>query len=72
MTPTGVGRSFILRATGMRILVVSDPHANWPALEAVLAAETSDRRVVVGDLVSYGPHPREVVEWVRGHATVMH
>jgi protein phosphatase len=54
----------------MRILVISDLHANWPALEAVLAAEAFDRLVVVGDLVSYGPHPREVVELVRRRATV--
>lgn len=53
----------------MRILVISDLHANWPALEAVLGAEPFDRVVVVGDLVSYGPHPLEVVEWVREHAT---
>jgi len=53
----------------MRILVISDLHANWPALEAVLGAEPFDRLVVVGDLVSYGPHPREVVVWVRDHAT---
>ena len=43
------------------ILVISDVHANWPALEAVLEAQAFDRVVVVGDLVSYGPHPREVV-----------
>jgi len=55
----------------MRILVISDLHANWPALEAVLEAQSFDRAIVVGDLVSYGPHPREVVEWVRGHATVV-
>ncbi len=55
----------------MRILVISDLHANWPALEAVLGIESFDRAIVVGDLVSYGPHPREVVEWVRGHATVV-
>jgi putative phosphoesterase len=54
----------------MRILVISDLHANWPALEAVLGAQAFDHVIVVGDLVSYGPHPREVVEWVRSHATV--
>jgi hypothetical protein len=54
----------------MRILVISDLHANWPALEAVLGAQAFDRVIVVGDLVSYGPHPREVVGWVRSHATV--
>jgi len=54
----------------MRILVISDLHANWPALEAIVAAEAFDRVIVVGDLVSYGPHPREVVDWVREHATI--
>jgi putative phosphoesterase len=54
----------------MRVLVISDLHANWPALEAVLAAEPFDRLMVGGDLVSYGPHPHEVVEAVRRRATV--
>ncbi|PWU24172.1 MAG: YfcE family phosphodiesterase [Candidatus Rokuibacteriota bacterium] len=54
----------------MRILVISDLHANWPALEAVLTAEPHDHLLVVGDLVSYGPHAREVVEYVRQHATL--
>jgi len=54
----------------MRILVISDLHANWPALEAVMAAETFDRLLVGGDLVSYGPHPRQVVDFVRRHATL--
>jgi putative phosphoesterase len=55
----------------MRILVISDLHANWPALEAVVAAEAYDALLVGGDLVSYGPHPREVVELTRSHATVV-
>jgi putative phosphoesterase len=54
----------------MRILVISDVHANWPALEAIASAEPYDSLVVGGDLVSYGPHPREVVDFVRSHATV--
>jgi putative phosphoesterase len=54
----------------MRILVISDLHANWPALEAVLAAEPFDRLIVGGDLVSYGPHPVEVVELIRSRADV--
>jgi protein phosphatase len=54
----------------MKILAISDLHANWPALEAVIAAESFDRLLVGGDLVSYGPHPREVVDFVRLHATV--
>lgn len=55
----------------MRVLVISDLHANWPALEAVLAVEPFDELMVGGDLVSYGPHPREVVDTVRARATVV-
>lgn len=53
----------------MKTLVVSDLHANWPALEAVLGTESYDRAIVVGDLLSYGPDPGEVVDWVSRHAT---
>jgi putative phosphoesterase len=55
----------------MRILVISDLHANWPALDAVLAAEPFDRLFVIGDLVSYGPHPREVVDFVERRADLV-
>jgi putative phosphoesterase len=55
----------------MKILVISDLHANWPALEAVVAAESFDRLFVIGDLVSYGPHPREVVDFVRARAALV-
>jgi len=55
----------------MRILVISDLHANWPALEAVVSAQSFDRVFVIGDLVSYGPHPREVVEFVRNRAQLV-
>ena len=51
----------------MRILVISDVHANYPALEAVLkdAGET-DQTWCLGDLVGYGPDPNMVIERVRG------
>jgi predicted phosphodiesterase len=52
----------------MRALVISNLHANWPALEAVLAAESFDRLLVIGDLVSYGPHAPEVVDCIRRQA----
>jgi putative phosphoesterase len=54
----------------MRLLVISDLHANWAALEAVLAAEAYDRLVVGGDLVAYGPDPARVVDFVRRHAAL--
>ncbi|MFN3477649.1 MAG: metallophosphoesterase family protein [Candidatus Methylomirabilales bacterium] len=55
----------------MKILVLSDIHANFAALEAVVQAEGDfDRLIVLGDLVSYGPRPRECIEFVQRHAFV--
>lgn len=55
----------------MKALLISDIHANIYALEAVWKAE-SDCDVVycAGDLVDYGPFPREVLDWVREHRAV--
>jgi diadenosine tetraphosphatase ApaH/serine/threonine PP2A family protein phosphatase len=51
----------------MRVLVISDIHANFTALEAVLAdAPAYDETWCLGDLVGYGPDPNMVVEQVRG------
>ncbi len=51
----------------MRILVISDIHGNYPALEAVLAdAGAFDAVWCLGDLVGYGPQPNECIERVRG------
>ena len=50
----------------MRIAVLSDIHANLPALEAVLAALGAvDAVWHLGDVVGYGPHPDEVVARLR-------
>lgn len=50
----------------MRVLVLSDVHANLTALEAVLRdAEAFDAAWCLGDLVGYGPDPNECVERVR-------
>ncbi|MEA2623764.1 MAG: hypothetical protein QOH61_2674 [Chloroflexota bacterium] len=47
----------------MRVAVLSDIHANLPALDAVLAAlDPLDAIWVLGDTVGYGPQPDEVVE----------
>jgi diadenosine tetraphosphatase ApaH/serine/threonine PP2A family protein phosphatase len=46
----------------MRLAVLSDIHANFPALEAVLAAieeANVDERWCLGDVVGYGAHPDE-------------
>jgi predicted phosphodiesterase len=50
----------------MKILVISDIHANYTALETVLeAAGEVDATWCLGDLVGYGPDPNECVERVR-------
>ena len=47
----------------MRILVISDIHANLTALEAVLEdAGEIDDTWCLGDLVGYGPDPNECIE----------
>ncbi|MGH9658765.1 MAG: metallophosphoesterase family protein [Bryobacteraceae bacterium] len=57
----------------MRYLIVSDIHANWEALAAVLeqASGEYDRIVCLGDLVGYGPDPNPVVEWVKANCAVV-
>lgn len=46
----------------MRIAVLSDIHANLPALEAVRAdLPDVDQVWVLGDIVGYGPQPNEVI-----------
>jgi len=51
----------------MRYLILSDIHANWDALEAVLsqAEEQYDRVICCGDVVGYGADPDAVTDWVR-------
>ena len=57
----------------MRFLILSDVHANWEALEAVLAhaAGLYDRILCTGDLVDYGADPNAVVDWARRTAPVL-
>jgi predicted phosphodiesterase len=51
----------------MRLLVLSDLHANLTALEASLSAAEGkwDRVVCLGDVVGYGPDPNEVTSCIR-------
>ena len=50
----------------MRILVISDVHANYTALEAVLHdAGQVDETWCLGDVVGYGPDPNACVEELR-------
>lgn len=55
----------------MRILVLSDIHANLEALETCLAAAPPfDRVFNLGDLVGYGANPGEVIDRSREIGTV--
>jgi putative phosphoesterase len=51
----------------MRILIVSDIHANWAALTAI--DQPFDVCLCLGDLVDYGPDPLLCVRWAMTHAT---
>jgi predicted phosphodiesterase len=58
----------------LRFLILSDLHANWEALDAVVrdAQEQHYEAVLcLGDIVGYGPNPNEVTAWVRAHADVV-
>lgn len=50
----------------MRLLIVSDVHANIAALESI--TEAVDGVAFLGDAVDYGPCPAECISWLREHA----
>ena len=55
----------------MRVLLISDVHANWPALKKVVEeVEYSDFVIHAGDSVGYFPFPNECVSWLKDHADV--
>jgi predicted phosphodiesterase len=50
----------------MKVLIISDVHANLPALEAVLNKEkTFDICLFLGDVVDYGPNPKECISIIK-------
>src|SRR5438132_3767606 len=51
----------------MRILLVSDIHANWHALQAI--QEECDACLFLGDLVDYCVEPTPCIEWARQRVT---
>jgi predicted phosphodiesterase len=57
----------------MKLALMSDIHANLPALEAVLAdleERSPDQVVCLGDLVGYAPWPDEVISAIRSRGIV--
>jgi putative phosphoesterase len=55
----------------MKVLVLSDIHGNYAALEAVAAAERFDNVVCLGDIVGYGPEPGRCARWVQDRASLV-
>jgi len=53
----------------MKILIVSDLHGNAEAIAAL--PSDYDRLWVLGDLVNYGPNPKESIEFVRENADLI-
>ncbi len=53
--------------------MVSDPHANWHALQSVLsdAEGRYDQIICCGDLVGYNAQPGRVLEWTRRHCAAV-
>jgi putative phosphoesterase len=51
----------------MRILIISDVHANIEALHAL--NERYDHLLCLGDLVDYGPSPREALQFLQERAS---
>ncbi len=57
----------------MTILLLSDIHGNWEALEAVVAqleASHYDACYCLGDVVGYGADPNACSDWVQAHAAI--
>jgi len=55
----------------MRILIISDVHANPWVLQAVERdAGSFDHVIFAGDSVNYGPVPHEVIRWLRKHQAI--
>jgi putative phosphoesterase len=53
----------------VRVLLIADVHANWPALLALQRAEPRpDAVLFAGDAVGYGPDPAACAKWLMANA----
>jgi predicted phosphodiesterase len=57
----------------VRYLILSDIHANWEALGAVVEHATGSFEQILccGDLIGYGADPNLAVEWVRANCAAV-
>lgn len=51
----------------MRLLLISDLHANMEALNSILETIEYDSIYCMGDLVDYGPDPAGCINWIRSN-----
>ena len=53
----------------MKILLISDIHGNYPALEAITQTlgDSFDLILNGGDTTVYAPFPNETIDWLRAH-----
>jgi putative phosphoesterase len=57
----------------MRLLIISDIHGNYPALNAVskkLPPESFETIINSGDSLVYAPFPNETINWLRDHQAI--
>lgn len=57
------------RRTHMKIVIISDLHGNFDALQAL--PETYNELWVLGDLVNYGPEPAVVLDFVKANCPIV-
>jgi predicted phosphodiesterase len=62
-----------LEVHGVKLALISDIHGNLEGLEAVLAdirKHSVDQTICLGDVVGYGPNPRECLDLVMRHCSI--
>jgi len=47
-----------------KILILSDIHANWYALEAILEKESYDALIFLGNFIDFGPNPQNCFKFL--------
>ncbi len=52
----------------MKLLVLSDIHGNFDALQSIYDKEQYDKMVFLGDAVDYGPEPDKVIDFLKAHS----
>jgi predicted phosphodiesterase len=57
----------------VQFLILSDLHANWNALKAVVADAKGEHQQIIccGDIVGYNPQPARVLEWTKANCSLV-